>query len=293
MNTTKVYERMLGSSTDALLRRMAINFAIVGFLLHLLCCVLYDFNYIESDDLKSLFDSYLDALYTPFSIILAYEVYELIRAIPESFSNSIGKQFEVVTLLVVRDIFKNLADLGGSDNVTIDADVAFIALEALAFVVLFGTALYFRSQTSNSKTIPQEDASIQAFIQQKKNLACGLVLVYVLVALYSFTNWSRGVIDGETGLSRTVFFSDFFTWLIVSDIIILLVSYKHITDFPQLARNTGFILSTVVIRVGIGIPGYTGATLFILSAALAACVLRLSLHDDSFEDTASDSQNMS
>lgn len=270
---------MLGSSTDALLRRMAINFAIVGFLLHLLCCVLYDFNYIESDDLKSLFDSYLDALYTPFSIILAYEVYELIRAIPESFSNSIGKQFEVVTLLVVRDIFKNLADLGGSDNVTIDADVAFIALEALAFVALFGTALYFRSQTSNSKAIPQEDASIQAFIQQKKNLACGLVLVYVLVALYSFTNWSRGVIDGETGLSRTVFFSDFFTWLIVSDIIILLVSYKHITDFPQLARNTGFILSTVVIRVGIGIPGYTGAVLFILSAALAACVLRLSLHD--------------
>ena len=276
---------MLGSSTDAFLRRMAINFAIVGFLLHLLCCVLYDLKIIASDDLKSLFDSYLDALYTPFSIILAYEVYELIRAIPESFSNSIGKQFEVVTLLVVRDIFKNLADLGGSDNITIDADVAFIAMEAVAFVVLFGTALYFRSQTSDSKLLPEEDASIQAFVQQKKMLACGLVLVYVLVALYSFTNWSLGIIDGETGLSRTVFFSDFFTWLIVSDIIILLVSYKHITDFLQLARNTGFILSTVVIRVGIGIPGYTGAVLFILSAALAACVLRLSLHDPPFDES--------
>ena len=276
---------MLGSSTDAFLRRMAINFAIVGFLFHLLCCVLYDFKFIVSDDLKSLFDSYLDALYTPFSIILAYEVYELIRAIPESFSNSIGKQFEVVTLLVVRDIFKNLADLGGSDNVTIDADVAFIAMEAVAFVVLFGTALYFRFQTSDAKLLHEEDVSIQAFVQQKKMLACGLVLVYVLVALYSFTNWSLGIIDGETGLSRTVFFSDFFTWLIVSDIIILLVSYKHITDFPQLARNTGFILSTVVIRVGIGIPGYTGAVLFILSAALAACVLRLSLHDPPFDES--------
>ena len=257
MNATTVYERMLGSSTDAFLRRVAINFAIVGFLLHLLCCVLYDFNFIESDDLKSLFDSYLDALYTPFSIILAYEVYELIRAIPESFSNSIGKQFEVVTLLVVRDIFKNLADLGGSNNVTIDADVAFIAVEAIAFVVLFGTALYFRAQTSDSKDLRQEDASIQAFVQQKKNLACALAVVYVLVALYSFSTWFTGVIDGDAGLSRTVFFSDFFTWLIVSDIVILLVSYRHITDFPQLARNTGFILS----------------------AALAACVLRLSLHD--------------
>lgn len=114
-------------------------------------------------------------------------------------------------------------------------------------------------------------------MQQKKNLACTLVVVYVFVALYSFATWSMGVIDGEAGLSRTVFFSDFFTWLIVSDIIILLLSYRHITDFLQLARNTGFILSTVIIRVGIGIPGFTGAALFILSAALAACVLRLSL----------------
>ena len=280
MNATTVYDRMLGSSTDAILRRVAINFAIVGFLLHLLCCVLYDFNVIESDDLKSFFDSYLDALYTPFSIILAYEVYELIRAIPESFSNSIGKQFEVVTLLVVRDIFKNLADLGGADNVIIDADVAFIAIEAVAFIVLFGTALYFRAQTSDSKVLRHEAASIQAFVQQKKHLACALVIVYILVALYSFTTWLTGVVDGDTGLSRTVFFSDFFTWLIVSDIVILLVSYKHITDFPQLARNTGFILSTVIIRVGIGIPGFTGAILFILSAALASCVLRLSLHSN-------------
>ncbi|MGB2346176.1 MAG: hypothetical protein ACPH9F_04910 [Candidatus Poseidoniaceae archaeon] len=277
MNTVKVYEWMLGSTTDALLRRMAINFAIFGFILHLLCCVLYNLSFIDSNDLGPFFDSYLDALYTPFSIILAYEVYELIRAIPESFSNSIGKQFEVVTLLVVRDIFKNLADLGGANNVTIDADVAFIAVEALAFVVLFGTALYFRSLTMDSKNLRQHDESIQVFVQQKKNLACTLVVVYVFVALYSFATWSMGVIDGEAGLSRTVFFSDFFTWLIVSDIIILLLSYRHITDFLQLARNTGFILSTVIIRVGIGIPGFTGAALFILSAALAACVLRLSL----------------
>tara|TARA_S200000501_G_scaffold60491_1_gene50964 strand:+ start:2870 stop:3703 length:834 start_codon:yes stop_codon:yes gene_type:complete len=276
---------MLGSSTDAFLRRMAINFAILGFLLHLLFCVLYDLSFIESSNLDSFIDSYLDALYTPFSIILAYEVYELIRAIPESFSNSIGKQFEVVTLLVVRDIFKNLADIGDADNVSIDADVAFIAMEAVAFVILFGTALYFRHQTSVAKKPSQQGESVRAFVQQKKHLACGLAVVYIFVALYSFTTWLTGVVDGDTGLSRTVFFSDFFTWLIVSDIVILLASYRHITDFPQLARNTGFILSTVIIRVGIGIPGYTGAALFILSAALAACVLRLSLHDNPTDES--------
>ena len=285
MNSQRIHEFFLGQNTDAFLRRIAINFAILGFLLHLLFCVLYDLSLIESSDLDSFIDSYLDALYTPFSIILAYEVYELIRAIPESFSNSIGKQFEVVTLLVVRDIFKNLADIGDADNVSIDADVAFIAMEAVAFVVLFGTALYFRHQTSVAKKPSQQDESVRAFVQQKKHLACGLAVVYIFVALYSFTTWLTGVVDGDTGLSRTVFFSDFFTWLIVSDIVILLASYRHITDFPQLARNTGFILSTVIIRVGIGIPGYTGAALFILSAALAACVLRLSLHDNPTDES--------
>lgn len=285
MNSQRIHEFFLGQNTDAFLRRVAINFAILGFLLHLLFCVLYDLSFIESSDLDSFIDSYLDALYTPFSIILAYEVYELIRAIPESFSNSIGKQFEVVTLLVVRDIFKNLADIGDADNVSIDADVAFIAMEAVAFVILFGTALYFRHQTSVAKKPSQQDESVRAFVQQKKHLACGLAVVYIFVALYSFTTWLTGVVDGDTGLSRTVFFSDFFTWLIVSDIVILLASYRHITDFPQLARNTGFILSTVIIRVGIGIPGYTGAALFILSAALAACVLRLSLHDNPTDES--------
>ena len=285
MNSQRTHEFFLGQNTDSFLRRVAINFAILGFLLHLLFCVLYDLSFIESSDLDSFIDSYLDALYTPFSIILAYEVYELIRAIPESFSNSIGKQFEVVTLLVVRDIFKNLADIGDADNVSIDADVAFIAMEAVAFVILFGTALYFRHQTSVAKKPSQQGESVRAFVQQKKHLACGLAVVYIFVALYSFSTWLTGVVDGDTGLSRTVFFSDFFTWLIVSDIVILLASYRHITDFPQLARNTGFILSTVIIRVGIGIPGYTGAALFILSAALAACVLRLSLHDNATDES--------
>lgn len=280
MNVLRFHKFVLGPSTDKFLRETAINLAIVGFIIHLLCCAFYDFNLLKRSELIPFIDSYLDALYTPFSIILAYEVYELIRVIPESFSNSIGKQFEVVTLLVVRDIFKNLSDIGVSD-INFDSDIALIAMEGLAFVVLFATSLYFRSQTVTSVDHSQYDDSVQVFVMQKKYLACGLAVVYVLVALYSFTSWSMGVLDGETSLSRTVFFSDFFTWLIVSDIIILLFSYKHIIDFPQLARNTGFILSTVVIRVGIGTPSYTGAVLFILSASLAVCTLRLSLHSDS------------
>lgn len=275
---TGLHQAVLGDGTNERLRHAAINFAIAGFLVHLTACTLYRFSWLNSPEFNGFVDSYLDALYTPFSIILAYEVYELIRAIPESFSVSIGKQFEVMTLLVVRDIFKNLADVQATTGLTVDGDVAFIAMEALAFIVLFATALYFRSVTLTSKHDDAQDEAMVQFVTQKKDLACALAGVYVLVAMYSFTSWSMSTLDGDGDLSRTVFFLDFFTWLILSDIVVLLASYKHITDFTQLARNTGFVLSTVMIRVGIGTPGYTGASLFILSALLAGSVLRLSLH---------------
>ena len=144
MDEPRLYRFALGKKTDEFLRQQSINAAVVGFLVHLVLCVLYGFGRIDLPGMKPLIDSYLDALYTPFSIILAYEVYELIRAIPESFSNAIGKQFEVVTLLVVRDIFKNLADLNETESTSLYDPVAFIAVEVVAFIVLFATALYFR-----------------------------------------------------------------------------------------------------------------------------------------------------
>ena len=275
MDEPRLYRFVLGEKTDEFLRQQSINAAVVGFLVHLVLCVLHGFGRIDLPGMEPLIDSYLDALYTPFSIILAYEVYELIRAIPESFSNAIGKQFEVVTLLVVRDIFKNLADLNESESTALYDPVAFIAVEVVAFIVLFATALYFRKTTSKATPKMHADRALTAFVRQKKSLATALFVIYVLVALWSFTTWTSGVVGGEGNLSRTVFFSDFFTWLVMSDILILLISYKHTTDFNHLARNTGFVLSTVVIRVGIGTPGYAGAALFILASVLAVGVLWL------------------
>ena len=272
-----MYERLLGNGTDDLLRRMSLNLAIYGFITHLLLCILYQFNILELDsNLDSFFDSFLDSLYTPFSVILAYEVYELIRAIPDSFSNSVGKQFEVVCLLIVRDIFKDLSDIDSSGSLSVDSSIAFLAVECLAFLILFFTALLFRYSGSKANTDQDQVHHLKTFVQQKKNLAMVLFGVYVCVAIYSLSSWTWGVVEGDGSVSRTVFFLDFFTCLIMADILILLISYRYTTDFPNLARNTGFILSTVVLRVAIGTSGLPGATLFILGGALGMSVLLIS-----------------
>lgn len=272
MNT--LYNQLLGHSVNEKLRVVCIRTAILGFLVHLSLCVLYQFGWMDlSVETSGLFDSYLDSLYTPFSIFLAYEVYELIRTIPKSFTNSIGKQFEIITLLVVRDILKRLSDIDASVSSSIDGSITTLATECVAFVVLFWTALFFNNAQRAINVNLRENEDLSKFISQKKQLAILLLFVYIVVAAYSLSTWSFALIDGDGSTNRMIFFLDFFTVLIMADILILLLSYQYITDFSHLARNTGFVLSTVMLRVAIASPGISGAILFALAGCLGSSVL--------------------
>ena len=274
MLSAALYDRILGHRANETLRHLCIRTAIFGFLLHLLLCLFYQLGFINfSVETSGLFDSYLDALYTPFSIFLAYEVYELIRTIPDSFTNSIGKQFEIITLLVVRDILKRLSDIDASVTSTVDDSITILAVECLAFLILFGTALFFSSAQRETSLMTNDNEELEKFISQKKLLAILLLLVYILTAIYSLSTWTYNVFEGDGSTNRTIFFLDFFTLLIMADILILLVSYHYITEFAHLARNTGFILSTVILRVAIASPGMSGAILFILAGCLGSAVL--------------------
>ena len=269
-----LFDRILGHRANEALRTGCVRTAILGFLLHLLLCLLYQLSLIDfSSETSQLFDSYLDALYTPFSIFLAYEAYELIRSTPDSFTNSIGKQFEIITLLVVRDILKRLSDSDASVRSTIDESITTLAAECLAFLILFLTALFFTSHKRETSITTNDSDGLEKFISQKKQLAILLLVLYILTAIYSLSSWTYNVFEGDGSTNRTIFFLDFFTVLIMADILILLVSYQHITDFSHLARNTGFILSTVILRVAIASPGISGAILFILAGCLGSAVL--------------------
>ena len=274
MQGAVLFDRILGHRANEALRTGCVRTAILGFLLHLLLCLLYQLSLIDfSSETSQLFDSYLDALYTPFSIFLAYEVYELIRTIPDSFTNSIGKQFEIITLLVVRDILKRLSDIDASVRSTIDESITTLAVECLAFLILFLTALFFTSHKRETSITTNDSDGLEKFISQKKQLAILLLVLYILTAIYSLSSWTYNVFEGDGSTNRTIFFLDFVTVLIMADILILLVSYQHITDFSHLARNTGFILSTVILRVAIASPGISGAILFILAGCLGSAVL--------------------
>ena len=271
------YRKFLGDDVDDKVRENVLLFSVIAFIAHLLIYFLYQFEFIEiSGETKTLVNSPLSSLYTPFSILLTYETYQLIRTLPSSFSNSVGKQYEVVTLLVVRDVFKRLADYTSDDEWVITGELGLILMECATFLILFYTALSYRKSSDVSDISKVEDDELDSFVHSKRIISLMLFVAFILMAAYSFGTWTLAVIDGKGDVNREIFFSDFFTILILADILILLLSYRFTVDFGNLARNTGFILSTVILRVAIGAPGVSAVILFTLSGILGLAILRIS-----------------
>ena len=271
------YRKFLGDDVDDKVRERVLLFSVIAFIGHLTTYFLYQLEFIEiSGETKTLVNSPLSSLYTPFSILLTYETYQLIRTLPSSFSNSVGKQYEVVTLLVVRDVFKRLADYTSDDDWVITGELGLILMECATFLILFYTALSYRKSSDVSDISKVEDDELDSFVHSKRIISLMLFVAFIAMAAYSFGTWTLAVIDGKGDVSREIFFSDFFTILILADILILLLSYRFTVDFGNLARNTGFILSTVILRVAIGAPGVSAIILFTLSGILGLAILRIS-----------------
>lgn len=272
----KAFQFSMGDSSEEYIRKVAMVFAVVGFFVHIVVWALFETGNITiTGEASELVKSPLSTLYTPFSILLVYEVYQLIRTIPDSFSSSVGKQYEIATLLVVRDILKRLSEVENSEGWKISSDLGFLLVECAAFLVLLYTSLtYFRISSSSEKSEQMAD-NVAIFVEAKRGIANAMLLIFLATAAYSFYTWVDSVQDGGGSVSRAIFFLDFFTFLILADILILLISYWFYTDFGNLARNTGFVLSTVIIRVAISSEGISSMILFTLSGLLGIAILRM------------------
>jgi hypothetical protein len=66
---------------------------------------------------------------------------------------------------------------------------------------------------------------------------------------------------------NNIFFEQFFTILIIADVVLLLFSFFHTDEFHKVIRNSGFIISTILIRLSFSVSGLLN-TLLIVSATI-------------------------
>jgi len=70
-----------------------------------------------------------------------------------------------------------------------------------------------------------------------------------------------------------LFFNEFFTILILADVFILLLSFQYTERYSQLIRNTGFIISTILLRLSFAATGLTSILLIISGIVFGLIIL--------------------
>lgn len=280
----KIFENFLTEEFREKVEQIIIGIAIFSFLLHLLIIFLVnqDLIYISSKLTKSP----ISAVYTPFSFILVYEVFLLIFYLPRSISSYIGKQYEIITLIVIRRIFKDIGNLEMSANwFNIDNDLQFTYDVVTTLILFFLIHLFYKkieeqNKNQNTSSLLESKVRMKKFIELKKRIAMVLVPVLVVLAFYSFTNWFLSSISENWNTVTTfkninnIFFEDFFMLLIIIDVILLLFSFFHSDSFPKIIRNSGFVISTILIKVSFSVEGLVNNAL-ILGAVLFGYLILL------------------
>lgn len=278
-----LFAKLLSPKAQKKSERIILTIAIASFFIHLLIIFLVDVDIIHLEDPSILLGSPIAAVYTPFSFILIYEVYLLIYYLPKSFSTYISKQYEIIALIIIRRLFKDLSGLKlSSDWFKINYDLQF-TYDLIASVLLFFLIYLFVKQSKKryGAVEPDEanDPGLSRFITIKKVIAITLVPFLFIVASYSLVTWLLGslnvIAQSEMHFKdvNNVFFEQFFTILIIIDVILLLFSFYHTDEFHKVIRNSGFIISTILIRLSFSVSGLLNTALIISAIVFGLLIL--------------------
>lgn len=256
-----LFDALDSPTVRAWLERLVVTGAAIGFLLHLgVIGIARLFPDLPQTLFEGIDKSPLHAVYTPFSVILFYEVILLVFALAASHTGEVAKQYQIISLIVVRGVFK---DIGGFDNLE-----NWLLEPAAVKAVLFdmgGAVLMFLIVTGFNllrHVTPKTPAHrhLEAFIQLKKAVAVLLLVVLVTLALVNLASWSRLIEGLPLFLAPPpvdvdlFFFPRFFEFMIFTDVFLLIVSLAYYDRYEHVFRNAGFVISTVLLRISLSTP---------------------------------------
>ena len=212
--------------------------------------------------------SHFAAVSVVFWFLLVIEVVGLVFALARSVANSLGKQFELLALILIREAFVGLGNAGEPlEWAGISVALPHIAGDMLGALVVFGLLVpYYRVQ--RHRVITSDGAGQASFVCAKKAVSVVLLIAFVYLGADTL---ARRIGGGES----PPFFASFYTLLVLSDVLLVLVSLRYSNTFRVVFRNAAFAAATVLIRLALSAPPYvnvllaTGASLFALFTSLA------------------------
>lgn len=273
-----IHEKIFSELNVRLFEKNIMFLAISGFITHLILILFETQLAVEIFSGKTnLSSNPISALYTPFTFILVYEAFLLIYYLPRSFTTSVAKEYEIISLVLIRKIFKDIPNLDLDNNDLLNSNNIQLLYDLSAVIIIF-YMIYLFKKTWHDIPKKKTKKNLEKFISYKKLLSVFLLPTLIILCIYNFADWFNSVFYSTAPYSGNldgVFFKDFFTILILVDVLILLLSLQYTERYSQLIRNTGFIISTILLRLSFGVEGLLSIVLLLLGVVFGLIILRI------------------
>lgn len=247
---------------ERLARKISVGL-VVFFLVGLFCIELRRLGLLPDSIAAVIPQSHFSAIEMAFTVVLILEVISLIFTLPCSFSRSVGKQFELLALILLRNAFKELSDFpepisfaGNEEAILRILSDGFGALIIFALLGIY----YLIQKKKQDEAMSAVD--LFGFVAAKKGLALLLLAAFIIMGIRSAWLTLHGIEHAD-------FLHDFYTLLILADVLVVLISQCFQPGFYAVFRNSGFALATVIIRIALAAPPYFNVLLGIAAALFA------------------------
>ncbi len=229
--------------------RIVGNIMIVVFILSLIIIQFNRWNLTPDFVLRTFGKNHFFAIEIVFTLLLVFEIISLIIHLSKSVAISMAKQFEIFSLILLRKAFKEIGHL--DEPIIWDQAIPALSnalLDTLSAILIFAGIVLFKNIAKHRPIT--EDKSLQIeFSNIKKIISLGLLLFFTALGIYDIAMLSFYS-------EKHDFFNSFYTALIFSDILIVVVSLKYSHKYLMLFRNSGFAIATVFLRLALSAPIY-------------------------------------
>lgn len=253
-------------------RRTLGSLLIVSFLGALLVIELNRQGFLPAPLDGLLPTNHFGAIDLAFTLLLVIEVLGLVVALADSVANSVGKQFELLSLILLRKAFLQFADFGEPIVWAEVSGSVFHMISDTVGALLIFVVLGFYYRVQRHHPITEDARERESFVAAKKLVALLLFATFAVLAVADLLGYL-------TGGTTYPLFEAFYLILIFTDILIVLISLLYSSSYRVVFRNSGFAAATVLMRLALTAPPYVNAILGVGSALFA---LGLSLAYNAF-----------
>lgn len=243
-------------------RKISISLVLL-FLLGLVCIELNRRQLLPGSLEQVVPRNHFFAVQAAFTAVLILEVISLVFTIPCSFSKSVGKQFEILSLILMRNAFKGLA--GFPEPIIFDGNeraVLYILSDGFGALLVFAALGWYYIVQARVSEEKMQPVDLYSFVAAKKGIALVLLAVFTVMGLHSaFATVMK--------IPHTDFLHSFYTILILTDILLVLISQCFQPSFYAVFRNSGYALSTLIMRLALAAPPFFNVLLGLAAAIFA------------------------